>query len=205
MVFRSTSPRLSPATVSLTMLLLIVTLTTPTVLSQAPAATLPVPTMSGCAPTLLSLAPCMPFVQGSGSGQSLPTQLCCGNLDTLYKQEPGCLCLILNHTDLSSFPINTTMAMELPALCNLTANINDCPGVSRPVIPSTASPQPQISLGSYSNHSSNASSPMVQVSPRSSMSGFGFPRRSAGAKLKAEWYWAISAVIAAFISSKELI
>ncbi|KAM7257027.1 hypothetical protein ACFE04_012768 [Oxalis oulophora] len=74
--------------------------------------------------------------------------------------------------------------------------------VSGPVIPSTASPQPHISLGSYSNHSSNASSPMVQVSPRSSMSGFGFPRTSTSAKLKAEWGWAISAVIAALLLIK---
>ncbi|KAM7267474.1 hypothetical protein ACFE04_009640 [Oxalis oulophora] len=74
--------------------------------------------------------------------------------------------------------------------------------VSGPVIPSTASPQQHISLGSYSNHSSNASSPMVQVSPRSSMSGFGFPRRSTSAKLKAEWGWAISTVIAAFLLIK---
>ncbi|KAM7257545.1 hypothetical protein ACFE04_013286 [Oxalis oulophora] len=80
-----------------------------------------------------------------------------------------------------------------------------CTAVSRvsgPVIPSTASPQPHISLGSYSNHSSNASSPMVQVSPRSSMSGFGFPRTSTSAKLKAEWGWAISVVIAALLLIK---
>ncbi|KAL2333953.1 hypothetical protein Fmac_015166 [Flemingia macrophylla] len=36
---------------------------------------------------------------------------CYGNLKQLYSQEPHCLCLLLNGTNLSFFPINKTLAL----------------------------------------------------------------------------------------------
>jgi len=85
------------------------------------------PTIAQCTSTLISLIPCTPFVQGTVPS---PGSLCCGNLKQIYSQEPHCLCLLLNGTTFSSLPINRTLAMQLPALCNLqvNANISTCLG-----------------------------------------------------------------------------
>lgn len=80
-----------------------------------------------CSSNLLPLAPCAPFVQGAAP---LPAQSCCDNLKQLYIQQPSCLCLFLNETTLSSFPINTTLALQLPLICNLQISISTCTGTS---------------------------------------------------------------------------
>nr|KYP40166.1 hypothetical protein KK1_038500 [Cajanus cajan] len=84
-------------------------------------------TIAQCTSSLLPLIPCAPFVQGTARS---PGPECCGNLKQLYSQEPHCLCLLLNDTNLSSFPINKTLALQLPPLCNLqvNANISACLG-----------------------------------------------------------------------------
>lgn len=80
---------------------------------------------STCASRLLSLAPCGPFVQGF---VQLPAQPCCDSLNQIYSQEATCLCLLLNNTSTLSpaFPINQTLALQLPPLCNIPANSSSC-------------------------------------------------------------------------------
>lgn len=80
-----------------------------------------------CSSNLLNLAPCAPFVQGIAPS---PVQSCCDNLKQLYIQQPNCLCLLFNETTSSSFPINinTTLALQLPLLCNLQMSISNCTG-----------------------------------------------------------------------------
>lgn len=95
-----------------------------TILSQDPSSSSP--SIAQCAPRLIPLTPCASFVQGTTQS---PGPMCCTNLKQLYSQEPHCLCLLLNGTTLSSFPINTTLALELPALCSLQANISTCSGI----------------------------------------------------------------------------
>ncbi|KAF8389782.1 hypothetical protein HHK36_024301 [Tetracentron sinense] len=128
------------------------------------------PTMVECGPLLLPLAPCAPFVQGSLPS---PAQPCCDNLIDLYDQQPNCLCILLNDTTMSSFPINKTLALQLPVLCHLEVNISSCPGLLLP--PSSpsfaAAASPTIALA-------------PNMTPRSNMMGLGFGR-SASAKLKA--------------------
>lgn len=94
-----------------------------TILSQDPSSSSP--NIAQCTSSLLPLIPCAPFVQGTAQS---PGQQCCGNLKQLYSQERHCLCLLLNDTTMSSFPINRTLALQLPALCNLQVNISGCPG-----------------------------------------------------------------------------
>ncbi|WCJ21976.1 Bifunctional inhibitor/lipid-transfer protein/seed storage 2S albumin superfamily protein [Euphorbia peplus] len=157
----------SPITIIFLSVLLFISLPSGT-LSQTP-------TIGDCTPRLLPLTPCAPFVQGLA--QSPPTS-CCDNLKQLYSQQPGCLCLLLNNTNLSSFPINSTLAMQLPPLCHIQLNNSGCSGV------------PQVSLGANSNSSSGArgksddmpnnstvaASPMVQVAPRPIIMGLGLGR-----------------------------
>ncbi|XP_024007783.1 protein YLS3 [Eutrema salsugineum] len=89
------------------------------VLAQVPGTT------ATCASMLLSLAPCGPFVQGF---VQLPAQPCCDGLNQVYSQDPTCLCLLLNNTSTLSpaFPINQTLALQLPPLCNMPASSSSC-------------------------------------------------------------------------------
>ncbi|KAL1216825.1 Non-specific lipid transfer protein GPI-anchored 10 [Cardamine amara subsp. amara] len=150
------------------------------VLAQVPAT---------CASRLLSLAPCGPFVQGF---VQLPAQPCCDSLNQIYSQEPTCLCLFLNNTSTLSpaFPINQTLALQLPPLCSIPANSSSCsssPGeaprgsfsVAPPPSSSTGS---QVSLGAK-NNSGVAATPVAQVAARpTSFMGLGYGLRSSGFK-----------------------
>ncbi|KAJ7973918.1 protein YLS3-like [Quillaja saponaria] len=135
------------------------------------------PTMAQCTSQLLPLLPCAPFVQGSAQS---PGQSCCDNLSQLYRREPHCLCLLINGTTLSSLRINTTLALQLPALCSLQVNISACQGVLGPPSP----PASQVSFGTNTN-STIAASPVVQVpvAPRPRIMGLDFAR-SRAMKLK---------------------
>lgn len=92
-------------------------------LSQDPISSSP--SIAQCVPQLLPLTPCASFVQGTAQS---PTAPCCDNLRQLYNQQPHCLCLLFNDTALSSIPINTTLALQLPSLCSLQADISTCSG-----------------------------------------------------------------------------
>lgn len=106
---------------SLTLLIFLISLFPSSTLSQDPNSS--IPTVAQCAPRLLPLATCAPFVQGTAPS---PAQSCCDNLILVYSQQPSCLCLLLNGTTLSSFPINTTLALQLPALCTLPVDASAC-------------------------------------------------------------------------------
>ncbi|KAK6148662.1 hypothetical protein DH2020_019574 [Rehmannia glutinosa] len=137
-------------------------------------------TMAECGPSLLPLAPCAPFVQGMAA---TPAQSCCDSVDQLYSLKPNCLCVLLNDSTLSSsFPVNRTLALQLPILCNLQIDTSICAGTFLP----SHSPPTQVSFGAKPNSSVVAASPTVTASPRSSFTGFGF-HQSAEVRLKAEY------------------
>ncbi|MFS7937401.1 putative bifunctional inhibitor/plant lipid transfer protein/seed storage helical [Helianthus anomalus] len=80
------------------------------------------PTIAECGPRILPLAMCAPFVQGVSTD---PSQSCCDNLRHVNDQQPQCLCLLLNNSALNSaFPINTTLAMQLPHMCSVHFKTN---------------------------------------------------------------------------------
>ncbi|KAK8586595.1 hypothetical protein V6N13_010183 [Hibiscus sabdariffa] len=176
------------------LLLLVVGL--PTCLSQDPIT--PGPTVSDCSPRLVALMPCAPFVQGNALR---PTQSCCDNLNQLNGQQPGCLCLLLNDTTLSAFPINKTLALQLPLLCKLQANTSPCSGLPSP----PGSSGSQVSLGANHTSSVAASSPTtvnpnVPVAPRPSIMGLGLGRSNAR-RLRTHGLLAMVGVAAILISS----
>lgn len=80
---------------------------------------------ASCASLLFALAPCGPFVQGF---VQFPAQPCCNSLNQIYNQQPTCLCLFLNNNSTlsSAFPINQTLALQLPQLCSIPANSSVC-------------------------------------------------------------------------------
>ncbi|XP_051147541.1 non-specific lipid transfer protein GPI-anchored 10 [Andrographis paniculata] len=147
---------------------------------------LPVPvqtqtTMAECGANLLPLAPCAPFVQGAAAA---PVQMCCTSLARLYAQKPACICMLLRDSSLSSsFPINTTLALQLPVLCSLRIDPSTCPGM---LVHRRTSPA-QVSFGEKpsSGVPGTTSSPIVTVAPRPSSMMFGI-RHSGQVRLKPE-------------------
>ncbi|GAB2225400.1 hypothetical protein Droror1_Dr00006192 [Drosera rotundifolia] len=140
-----------------------------------------------CSPRLLALVPCLPFVQGSVTE---PTLLCCRNLQLLYDQEPGCLCLLLNGTSPISIPVNATLALQLPALCHFQTG-HSCPGVSMPPMAQTS----QASFGTNSSSAASASPMAVTImAPRPSTLQFGI--LSAGHKMNYAGHLATVAAVA---------
>ncbi|GFZ16799.1 hypothetical protein Acr_26g0000690 [Actinidia rufa] len=117
-----------------------------------------------------------------------PPQLCCGGLHQLYHQQPNCICLLLNDSTLSSFPINTTLALQLPLLCNLQLDSSTCSGLPLP----PSSPASQVSFGTTTN-SNSAASPTVTLGPRPTIIGFG---QSGGARLNMEGHLVVTAAAA---------
>lgn len=85
-------------------------------------------TVADCGPSLLPLAPCGAFVQGRAAA---PVESCCDNVDLLYKRNPTCLCALLASSgSVSPFPINVSLALQLPLLCKLNnVDPSTCPGM----------------------------------------------------------------------------
>ncbi|WJX29943.1 hypothetical protein P8452_18534 [Trifolium repens] len=150
----------------------------PKILSQDPSSSSP--TIAPCTSSLLPLFPCMPFVQGA---VRTPASSCCSNLEQIYSQQPHCLCFLFNSTAFTSFPINRTLALQIPDLCNLQVNSSICLGEKIHVPPPT-SPNSQVSFGTK-NNSTVAASPAFKVPPRPSIIGYGLGR-SGVINLKAE-------------------
>ncbi|PSR86771.1 hypothetical protein CEY00_Acc32395 [Actinidia chinensis var. chinensis] len=185
---------LPPKALTSLLLLFLTALIPHITLSQNPRGTSPPgPTISNCGPRLLPLVPCTPFVQGIAP---TPARPCCDGLKQVNNQEPSCLCLLLNGTALSSFPINPTLAPQLPRLCNLEVDISACSGVPSP----SSAPVSQVSSRTHPN-STIAASPTVTVAPRTSIMGLGFGQ-SSGTKLKMNGVMLVAAM--AFMSLEVL-
>nr|GMC73931.1 protein YLS3 [Ipomoea batatas] len=164
----------------------IISLLLPTTLSQTVGNSPADPSIAECGPYLLPLAPCGPFVQGT---VPFPALQCCINLRQLYAQQATCLCLLMNGSSLSAFPINTTLALQLPTLCTMQIDPSICsaPGVTTqpPSLPPSITTQPP-SLLPFAPTSSGpkinstiAASPVVTVEPRMpGLIGFGFQHSS---------------------------
>ncbi|XP_051121477.1 non-specific lipid transfer protein GPI-anchored 13-like [Andrographis paniculata] len=129
-----------------------------------------------CAEQMTTLAACIPFVSGSAKQ---PTKECCDDTNKVKTAMPKCLCvLIKDSTDPSvGLPINTTLALQMPAACNIDARVSDCPsllnlpadspeakifkvassGDSNAVSPATPKPATAAATGSESGKSASAS------------------------------------------------
>ncbi|KAF9612794.1 hypothetical protein IFM89_004204 [Coptis chinensis] len=81
-----------------------------------------------CAPQLTNLAACIPYVSGTASK---PTKQCCEDTMKVKNEHPKCLCVLIQEsTDPSmGLPVNTTLAMQMPAACNIDAKPSECPAI----------------------------------------------------------------------------
>uniref|UniRef100_A0A0A0LSN1 Bifunctional inhibitor/plant lipid transfer protein/seed storage helical domain-containing protein n=1 Tax=Cucumis sativus TaxID=3659 RepID=A0A0A0LSN1_CUCSA len=151
----------------------------PITISQGP--TISTPTIAQCTTSILPLASCAPFVQGV---TPTPPMGCCDNLKQLYNVVPNCLCLLLNGTNLSSFPINTTRALQLPDICSLQVNISTCSALLGPPSPPSSHVPPRVHINSTISNATVLASPMTQPTPKPSIVGLGLGKISASFKLK---------------------
>uniref|UniRef100_A0A0E0LHP8 Bifunctional inhibitor/plant lipid transfer protein/seed storage helical domain-containing protein n=1 Tax=Oryza punctata TaxID=4537 RepID=A0A0E0LHP8_ORYPU len=100
------------------------------------AAARPGAAQSGCTSEIVSLAPCLDYMQGNASK---PTASCCTALSSVVKSRPECLCAVLGGGASSlGVTVNNTRALELPAACGVkTPPPSECSKVGAP-IPSPA-------------------------------------------------------------------
>ena len=82
-----------------------------------------------CADQLGNLASCIPFVSGTAK---TPTPDCCENTRKVKATKPKCLCILIKESGDPSMglPINTTLALQMPSVCNIDAKVSDCPSKS---------------------------------------------------------------------------
>ncbi|XP_006352768.1 non-specific lipid-transfer protein-like protein At5g64080 isoform X2 [Solanum tuberosum] len=84
-----------------------------------------------CQQVIVGLAPCLDYIQGNATK---PSSGCCTQLATILKNEPQCLCQMINGGASSSLGINVnqTQAMALPKACNVqTPSVSLCKGGSK--------------------------------------------------------------------------
>ncbi|CAN1280079.1 Non-specific lipid transfer protein GPI-anchored 5 [Linum perenne] len=78
----------------------------------------------GCTSVLISMAPCVNYVTGTST---TPSASCCSQLGNVVRSNPRCLCEVLSGGASSlGVSINKTLALQLPASCNV-----ETPPVSR--------------------------------------------------------------------------
>ncbi|KAF3325188.1 non-specific lipid transfer protein GPI-anchored 2-like protein [Carex littledalei] len=112
---------------------------------------------SGCMTTIVSLSSCLNYITGN---TSTPSTSCCSTLSSVVKNEPQCLCTLLNGGASSlGVVINTTKAMELPPACKVqTPPVSLCKTLGAPAA------APSTSTSSTNNTPSTSSTPSVPSS-----------------------------------------
>ncbi|MQL81805.1 hypothetical protein Taro_014270 [Colocasia esculenta] len=82
---------------------------------------------SGCTTVIISLAPCLGFIQGNSTA---PPSTCCTQLASVVQSQPRCLCQVLNGgTGPLVIAVNRTQALALPAACKVqTPPVSQCNG-----------------------------------------------------------------------------
>ena len=88
-----------------------------------PSAAQPSETRHSCSGRLFLLLPCLPFVQGVAAS---PPAACCQGLAAVFVTRPDCACAALDHA--ANFPVNRTLARQLPLACNLDGGNSACGG-----------------------------------------------------------------------------
>ncbi|KAF3968595.1 hypothetical protein CMV_007529 [Castanea mollissima] len=125
---------------------------------------------SGCTSVLIGMAPCLNYVSGSSS---TPSASCCSQLSSVVQSQPQCLCTVLNGGGASlGVTINQTLALELPAACNVqTPPVSQCNAANGPATSPVGSPEGSLSDASTSSSTSGAGSKTVPSTSASFSNG----------------------------------
>ncbi|KAJ0982526.1 hypothetical protein J5N97_010781 [Dioscorea zingiberensis] len=87
---------------------------------------------TACTNSMLStFTPCLNFLTGSTNGGGSPTADCCDALGSLISSSADCACLIV--TGNVPIPINRSLAITLPKVCNSKSVPLQCKATSTPL------------------------------------------------------------------------
>ncbi|XP_054794653.1 non-specific lipid transfer protein GPI-anchored 5-like [Prosopis cineraria] len=94
---------------------------------------------SSCTNVLVSLSPCLNYIQGNSS---TPSSSCCSQLSSVVRSQPQCLCQVLSGGGSSlGININQTQALALPSACKVqTPPTSQCKAASPAGSPDADSP-----------------------------------------------------------------
>ncbi|XXG65263.1 hypothetical protein AAC387_Pa05g3012 [Persea americana] len=121
---------------------------------------------SSCTTALISLSPCLNYIQGNSS---TPSSSCCSQLESVVQSSPQCLCNVLNGGS-SSFgvTVNQTQALALPVACKVqTPPASQCKGAGGP----TTSPAADSPAGTPTTTTSGGGSKAVPTTGGNSSDG----------------------------------
>ncbi|URE03861.1 AAI [Musa troglodytarum] len=95
---------------------------------------------TACTAALISsFTPCLNYITGSTNGGGSPTEDCCKALGGVVSSSKDCACLILTGNVPFSLPINRTLSISLPRMCDSTSVPLECTGTST-ALPAPGSP-----------------------------------------------------------------
>ncbi|XP_009792638.1 non-specific lipid transfer protein GPI-anchored 26 [Nicotiana tabacum] len=111
---------------------------------------------SDCQQVIVGLAPCLQYIQGNAT---TPSSGCCTQLATIVKNQPQCLCQVVNGGGSNlGINVNQTQTMALPKACNVqTPSISLCKGTTPSGSPGSPSTPSGGSKGEPSGNSSGNS------------------------------------------------
>ncbi|KAH1107826.1 hypothetical protein J1N35_011594 [Gossypium stocksii] len=141
---------------------------------------------SSCTNVLISMSPCLDYIQGNS--------VCCSQLANVVRSNPQCLCQVLSGGASSlGVSVNQTQAMALPTACNVkTPPASQCNATSSPSgSPSGTSNSPSSGGGgSKSNVPTTDDSTSAGNSTKLSFSVLSFSAQAATAYSKGELEYA---------------
>ncbi|ESQ39060.1 hypothetical protein EUTSA_v10001638mg [Eutrema salsugineum] len=121
-----------------------------------------------CTEQLVGMATCLPYVQGQAKS---PTPDCCSGLKQVINSDKKCLCVIIqdrNDPDLG-LQINVSLALALPSVCHVTADVTKCPALLH-LDPNSPDAQVFYQLANGLNKTGLASAPTGSAPEPTSMS-----------------------------------
>ncbi|KAM7266820.1 hypothetical protein ACFE04_008986 [Oxalis oulophora] len=151
-----------------------------------------------CAQVLVGLATCLAYVGGDAKAKA-PTPDCCNGLKQVMNTNKKCLCVVVrdrNDPDLG-LNINATLALGLPSVCHVPADVSKCPALLH-MDPNSSeaqvfyqfshtatSPAPTPTGGSSISSSSKGTSSVQQQSSAGAGAGAGGIKRLMGLEFAA--------------------
>ncbi|EXB22121.1 hypothetical protein L484_002435 [Morus notabilis] len=122
-----------------------------------------------CTASMVStFTPCLNFVTGSSNNGSLPSTGCCSSLKSILSTSVDCACLLITANVPVQLPINRTLAISLPRVCNMDNVPTQCKPAGAPLpAPGSAflGPTPAAPTGIADSPFSPQASEEVETAP----------------------------------------
>ncbi|RHN69130.1 putative bifunctional inhibitor/plant lipid transfer protein/seed storage helical [Medicago truncatula] len=144
-----------------------------------------------CADKLVTLASCLPYVGGSAN---TPTIDCCTNLKQVLNNTKKCICILIKDSNdpKLGFPMNATLAVQLPNACHIPSNISECVDLLHL---SPKSPEAKVFEGLGNSTKTNSSTPISSGSAEKGSSSSSEEKSGGGLGRR----WLVAEVVCAIL------